>query len=62
MRAVPVHHILRNTPGANPTLVVAGAHPRETWLYVHSLTPTVLRLAPPVVAFLCEDIEVVGGD
>ena len=54
MTAVPVHHILRNTP--------AGAHPRETWLYIHSLTPTVLWLAPPVVAFLLEGIDALSGE
>jgi hypothetical protein len=40
-----------------PTMVVAGPHRRNTWLYVHATTPTVLRLHPPVVAFLRDALD-----
>lgn len=35
-----------------PTFVVAGPTRHLVWLYAHDLTPTVLRLHPPVVRFL----------
>jgi len=42
---------LKDTEGF-PTFVVAGPDRNKVWLYVHDLTPTVLRLHPPVVRFL----------
>lgn len=54
-KANPVYSILLKGPNyANPTCVVAGRNPRESWLYVHAATPVALKLTPPVVRFLLD--------
>jgi len=51
--AAPVYRMmLKDLWDCLPTVVVAGPNRRRTWLYVHALTPLVLRLHPPVVHFL----------
>jgi len=49
--ALPVYRLMLKTY-SNPTCVVAGPNHRTAWLYVHTPTPIVLRLHPPVVEFL----------
>jgi hypothetical protein len=52
-RPGPVYRILlKHAHYANPTCVVAGRDPRESWLYVHAATPVALKLTPMVVRFL----------
>src|SRR5215207_2448764 len=48
----PVYHCIYSEPGRHPTCVVAGRNRHRAWLYVHTPTPLVLRLHPPVVQFL----------
>jgi len=45
-----------------PTVVVAGPTRKRgrMWLYVHDVTPTVLRLHPPVVRFLLDSLTELG--
>jgi len=51
--AAPVYRVLlKDLWDCLPTVVVAGPNRGRTWLYVHALTPLVLRLHPPVVHFL----------
>jgi hypothetical protein len=50
----PVYRAMIRHLDSLPTCVVAGPNRRMTWLYVHATTPTVLRLHPPVVRFLCD--------
>lgn len=51
--ARPVYRILlKDSQYLNPTCVVAGRNPRESWLYVHAATPVALKLTPAVVHFL----------
>lgn len=50
--SVPVYRAMMRDADNLPACVVAGPNPRTTWLYVHTTTPTVLRLHPPVVRFL----------
>jgi hypothetical protein len=58
----PVYRILwKDSCIPLPTCVVAGPDRRNTWLYVHASTPTVLRLHPPVVAFLWDVLEELLG-
>lgn len=54
----PIYRLLRKDLSyCQPTVVVAGPHRRSVWLYVHATTPTVLRLHPPVVAFLRDALD-----
>jgi hypothetical protein len=50
----PVYRASLKDGDGFPTVVVAGPtrDRGRVWLYVHDLTPTVLRLRPPVVRFL----------
>ena len=48
----PVYRVSLKDYLGFPTFVVAGPDRHRVWLYVHDLTPTVLRLHPPVVRFL----------
>jgi len=48
----PVYRAMVRDWDSLPTCVVAGPNRHMTWLYVHTPTPTVLRLHPPVVRFL----------
>lgn len=50
----PVYHCIYSDAGKHPTCVVAGRNRHRAWLYVHTPTPLVLRLHPPVVQFLRE--------
>jgi len=57
----PVYRVsLKDTEGF-PTFVVAGPDRNRVWLYVHDLTPTVLRLHPPVVRFLLDAMTELAG-
>ena len=51
--ALPVYQVmLKDLQDSLPTCVIAGPNRYRTWLYVHALTPMVLRLHPQVVDFL----------
>jgi hypothetical protein len=55
----PVYRILLKSSWYGdcvPTCVVAGPNRHRAWLYVHTTTPTVLRLHPQVVRFLHDSL------
>lgn len=57
----PVYRVSLKDYRGFPTFVVAGPDRHRVWLYVHDLTPTVLRLHPPVVRFLLAALTELAG-
>jgi hypothetical protein len=56
VEALPVYRVMLRSH-SNPTVVIAGPNRRTAWLYVHTPTPIVLRLHPPVVQFLLDTLR-----